>query len=154
MVHKANRDLKAELVEMQLAAQNWEDKYIEAMRRPVCTGMCASQSALVEQLRHELAQCSRELKSCAASLDECRRERGEALDNFKEALDLLTEATDYISCESTGIVLRVIEFEKKHCPLTAEGDTSESDAMDRELADIVGVTEMHTCGLKPLALVE
>jgi hypothetical protein len=52
MTHKKNRDLKAELVEMQLAAQHWEEKHNE--------------------VRAELGQASAELRAQAAEVARLR----------------------------------------------------------------------------------
>lgn len=66
MTNRKNRELKNEVVDLQLAAQQWEEKYIEAMRRPVCTGRCASSSAEAEELRVSLGEASRELMASQA----------------------------------------------------------------------------------------
>jgi hypothetical protein len=69
-VSKHKRDIKAELVEAQLAAQNWEQRFVEArdeverMRRERIAIMAAHRrelSATVAELRAELGQASREL---------------------------------------------------------------------------------------------
>jgi hypothetical protein len=74
MTHRKNRDLRAELVEAQLAAQQWEQRFVEArdeverMRREHIAIMAAHRremSATVAELRAELGQASRELLAAA-----------------------------------------------------------------------------------------
>jgi hypothetical protein len=84
---KRNRDLKAELVEMRLAAQQWEDKYVESLHtlEDVRTMRDAAEkdySAQIIELRSDLGQASRELLAVTEQLDVCRLERGEALDKL------------------------------------------------------------------------
>lgn len=138
MTHRKNRDLKAELGEAQFAAQAWEQKWAESQQllsdvRGMRDAVERIYSDQIIELRNELGQASRELMAVSEQLDVCRKERGEALDALYEALDLMDEATDYVEGRSGNIVERCIAFERKHRPVTPEGDTSESEAMRKEL---------------------
>lgn len=85
---KFSRDLKAELAEAQIAAQQWEEKYIEA-REEIASArrLIESMERAERELRVELGQASRELIAVTNTLDTCRRERGEALDKLARARD-------------------------------------------------------------------
>ncbi len=130
MVHRKNHDLKAELVEMQLAAQQWEDKYLKevAWSAEVKAANDGLADTIVE-LRAELGQASRELLAVTEQLDVCRRERGEALDAMHDALELMSEAGDY-ACGSCGdLIERLNAFELKHRVIEVETriDLNDSD---------------------------
>jgi hypothetical protein len=96
MVHRKNRDLKAELVEMQLAAQTWEEKFNEAQATIALKQQAAEHFSreatqlerTVDELRADLGQASRELIAVTNTLDQCRRERGAALDELHRVLKL------------------------------------------------------------------
>lgn len=132
MVHKKNHDLRAELAEAQIAAQNWEQKWAEteALRQNAVSYWVGQNT----ELRAELGQASRELMAVSEQLDTCRVERSEALDNLRTALGLLDEATNFVDSYGNDIVTRSVDFIRRFRPLTPEGDTSESEA----------VAEMHT----------
>jgi hypothetical protein len=88
---KRNRDLKAELVEAQLAARQWEESFIRAQRELEIARQM--HSAIVRAQREDINRLSAELL---------------------EAIELMSEATDYV-CDSPGdIIRRVDEFELKH----------------------------------------
>lgn len=102
MTHRKNRDLKAELAEAQIAAQNWEDRFIEASAEAQRARNLSNQysrdydgqSRLVVDLRAELGQASRELMALQASIHKrpvCSCE-GEALE--RELAEVLIELRD------------------------------------------------------------
>lgn len=115
MTMKRNRDLKAELGEAQIAAQNWEDRFIEA--REALAGeqhelqVMHDSHALIMlknlELRNELGQASRELMAVSEQLDVCRKERGEALD----ALHRLRSAVVDLDHEDDPDLNEVSDFE-------------------------------------------
>ena len=101
MTHRKNVDLKAQLAEAQLAAQNWEDKFIEAAATADASGCeWRKAEATIAELRAELGQCSRELLAVSAQLDVCRKERGEALDalhRLRSAVEDLDHEDEYLN---------------------------------------------------------
>lgn len=84
MTHKHNLDLKAELAEAQIAVQHWEQKYLEAMKRPVCSGRCAQQSARIAELETINDNASRciaiQAESAKAANADAAEDRARALE--------------------------------------------------------------------------
>jgi hypothetical protein len=160
MKHRKNRDLKAELVEMQLAAQAWEDKYIASLRAAEeLRSELNFRTAKETELRIELGQASREIAAVAASLEQCRRERGKALDKLADSQGLwrywcnhdITENDDDWADFSNAVQdhLDGKRVDERWLTLTPPGDTSEFDKTFDELnAELVGVTEMHITSLE------
>lgn len=103
MTHKRNRDLKTEVVELQLAAQHWEQKYLEAKRLPVCNGRCA---ALTAELDARAGVSSRVNAMHAAEVAELRASLGEAsreLLALKERLSKYESDTKYESDQDEAL---------------------------------------------------
>lgn len=73
MVMKLNRDMKTEVVELQIAAQHWEEKCIElrAMNATLAEDLSSVSrdcSVTIAELRASLGEASRELLALKARL--------------------------------------------------------------------------------------
>lgn len=133
MTMKRNRDLKAELGEAQIAAQNWEQKWAEteALRQNAVNYWVGQNT----ELRAELGQASRELMAVSEQLDVCRKERGEALDNLVDVQAAVLSAIRHPQL-FTGRNLGTILSARLGVQLTEEGNENESEAMRKELDTI------------------
>jgi hypothetical protein len=140
MVHRKNRDLKAELGEAQVNAQLWEDKFIEAQQLIGELRVdCSTRDRLITQhwttivdLRAELGQASRELMAVSEQLDVCRRERGDALDKLTRTRQRYNLIPSMPTREHYHrFAVETMNDIEGWC--TEDGDTSESEAMRKEL---------------------
>lgn len=138
MTHRKNRDLKAELGEARIAAQNWEDKFIEASEalageQHELRVMHDSHALIMLknlELRNELGQASRELMAASQQLT-----------RLKEIVQKTDESVSRAPDGRAGVYMAAMGYarlsDELQSPITPEGDTSESEAMERELGQVL-----------------